>query len=111
VKRTRLGRADVEPSLPPIRVTLESTPAGNLARVRLGERRLADMDTLAREVRGLLQPKESPAPIHWPVVVAADPRLRYEHTIAAVSATTAYRDARGHVRPLGTNVTLAQVGQ
>jgi biopolymer transport protein ExbD len=70
--------------IPPLRVRLVASPAGNLTPggIVLGDRSLQSIDYLLFELRNMVQG----APDDFEVVIEADSKLQYQYVVAAVNA-------------------------
>ncbi len=96
----------------PIHLRLQSDEQGNLASIAMNGVALRDFDDLHRAVRELFS-SEIPSTAErerFEVLLDCDYGLDYQHTVDAIDAVSGYRDDRGAVVPLITNVKFTPPG-
>ena len=93
-------------ALPPLQIRLVAGPAGELAEVRLSERRLAGLAELHGEVQRLLTDPAVAALSE--AQLCCDSGLAYEHCIAAVTAISGDLQPDGTVRPLAAKIRFCE---
>ncbi|MEQ8787469.1 MAG: biopolymer transporter ExbD [Pirellulaceae bacterium] len=99
------GFTRLTPDTLPLILRLEADGQGNLARIRVNERSLETFDELHRFVVAYLgdDPRRRDEAA---VEIQADESLRYEFTIAAMTAVRGRRTPDGRIEDLITNIAL-----
>lgn len=87
----------------PLLVHLKANASGELASIELGQDSLATPDQLRARILELLA--ERP-PSELAIELICDDELRYEHTMASLTAVSGMRKASGQITPLVTDVRL-----
>jgi hypothetical protein len=95
-------------TLPPLKLRLVADGAGNLARMQLGENAFQDFGVLRNHIIGLIG-TDAPGTLREAAEVEldCDYDLRYEYTIAAITAISGYTAPDGQVVKLIEKIKFA----
>ena len=90
----------------PLQVRLFADDRGELARLQLNDRELADVAELHQFIQEVCRDNNRAAD-DWDVVLVCDSHLRYQHLVAASDAVAGFRNAAGEITPLMRRVRFA----
>lgn len=89
----------------PLMIVVKADGEGEIASIAINGRAAASIRELNAQVRAFVE--RAPKPELLEAVLRCDEELKYQHTIAALSAVRGYRDEEGKIVPLIQNVRLA----
>jgi len=80
--------------LPPMTIRLRAADDGSLASIRLNERNIESFDQLRKHIISLMGNEQGPSgdSVSAEIEIDSDYHLKYEHTMAAVTAISGYVD-------------------
>ena len=99
--------AQVDPSALDMSLRLTSNENGELTGIRLNDQVLASMDELHSRIIDLVGGDQPGLSDSAEIEIDADYQLRYEYTIAAVTAVTGYRTAENEIVKLIDKIRFA----